>query len=183
VPLRDRTNFANKQRADLFVSIHANAHPARCRRGGTYFLSSEASDTESRQTAAIENGGPPARVPGRAAEDRCHQEHSLGPRPVRVPAGVELPRRDRAGLDDPLAAPRQPRSEAGGLLRAGRRRHAAILIEIGFLTNPKEEKKLSTPEYREATARAIFTGLSEYKRRYDQRMRTALSRPGGAATR
>jgi len=53
----------------------------------------------------------------------------------------------------------------------------AILIEIGFLTNPKEEKKLSTPEYREAAAKAIYAGLSEYKRRYDQRLRTALSRP------
>jgi N-acetylmuramoyl-L-alanine amidase len=57
VPLRDRTNFANKQRADLFVSIHANAHPRAVSEGvETYFLSSEASDTEARQIAAIENG-------------------------------------------------------------------------------------------------------------------------------
>src|SRR4029434_6145269 len=47
VPLRDRTIFANKQRADLFVSIHANAHPRSVSEGvETYFLSSEASDTE-----------------------------------------------------------------------------------------------------------------------------------------
>ena len=44
VTLRDRTNFANKQRADLFVSIHANAHPRSVSEGvETYFLSSEAS--------------------------------------------------------------------------------------------------------------------------------------------
>jgi N-acetylmuramoyl-L-alanine amidase len=49
----------------------------------------------------------------------------------------------------------------------------AILIEIGFLTNRKEEKKLATPEHREALARAIYAGLAEYKRRYDQRLRTA----------
>ncbi len=49
----------------------------------------------------------------------------------------------------------------------------AILIEVGFLTNRKEEKKLATPEYREALARAIYAGLAEYKRRYDQRLRTA----------
>ena len=59
----------------------------------------------------------------------------------------------------------------------------AILIEIGFLTNPKEERKLATPEYREATARAIFAGLTEYKRRHDQRMRAAIAGPGRAATR
>jgi N-acetylmuramoyl-L-alanine amidase len=53
----------------------------------------------------------------------------------------------------------------------------AILIEIGFLTNRKEEKKLATPEHREALARAIYAGLAEYKRRYDQRLRTAQSLP------
>jgi N-acetylmuramoyl-L-alanine amidase len=53
----------------------------------------------------------------------------------------------------------------------------AILIEIGFLTNRKEERKLATPEHREAIARAIYSGLAEYKRRYDQRLRTAQSQP------
>ncbi|HEU4762360.1 MAG TPA: N-acetylmuramoyl-L-alanine amidase, partial [Gemmatimonadales bacterium] len=57
----------------------------------------------------------------------------------------------------------------------------AILIEIGFLTNRKEEKKLGTAEHREALARAIYTGLAEYKRRYDQRMRTAQSAPARSA--
>ena len=53
----------------------------------------------------------------------------------------------------------------------------AILIEVGFLTNRKEEKKLATSEYREAVARAIYAGLAEYKRRYDQRLRTAQTGP------
>ncbi len=56
VPLRERTNFANKQGADLFVSIHANAHPQAVSEGvETYFLSSEASDNAARQVAATEN--------------------------------------------------------------------------------------------------------------------------------
>jgi N-acetylmuramoyl-L-alanine amidase len=53
----------------------------------------------------------------------------------------------------------------------------AILIEIGFLTNLKEERKLNTPEYREALARAIYNGLAEYKRRHDQRVSTARTLP------
>ena len=56
----------------------------------------------------------------------------------------------------------------------------AILIEIGFLTNHKEERKLATPEHREAVARAIYAGLAEYKRRHDQRARTAQTQPAGA---
>src|SRR5262249_20653547 len=58
----------------------------------------------------------------------------------------------------------------------------AILVEIGFLTNPKEEKKLATAEYREAVARAILAGLTDYKRRYDQRMRTAQAPTKSAAS-
>ena len=184
VPLRDRTNFANKQRADLFVSIHANAHPRSVSEGvETYFLSSEASDTESRQTAAIENGAlqlesPAARQKTDAiksilwdlAQSEFQQESSFLAETVLDSMTRSL-RLVNRGV------------KQAGFFVLGGAAMPAILIEIGFLTNPKEEKKLSTPEYREATARAIFTGLSEYKRRYDQRMRTALSRPGGAATR
>jgi hypothetical protein len=46
------------------------------------------------------------------------------------------------------------------------------------------ERTLATPEQREATARAIYSGLAEYKRRYDQRLRTAQTQPAkGGPTR
>jgi len=184
VPLRDRTNFANKQRADLFVSIHANAHPRSVSEGvETYFLSSEASDTEARQTAAIENGvvqleSPAARQKTDAiksilwdlAQSEFQQESSFLAETVLDSMTRSL-RLVNRGV------------KQAGFFVLGGAAMPAILIEIGFLTNPKEEKKLATPEYREATARAIFTGLNEYKRRYDQRMRTALTRPAQAATR
>ena len=59
----------------------------------------------------------------------------------------------------------------------------AILIEIGFLTNPKEERKLASAEHREAIARAIYASLAEYKRRYDQRVRTVQTQPVKSETR
>ena len=56
VTLRDRTTYANRERADLFVSIHANAHRETASAGvETYFLSSEATDGTARQGAAVEN--------------------------------------------------------------------------------------------------------------------------------
>jgi N-acetylmuramoyl-L-alanine amidase len=58
----------------------------------------------------------------------------------------------------------------------------AILVEIGFLTNPKEERRLASAEHREASARAIYAGLAEYKRRYDQRMRGAQARGPAVAS-
>jgi N-acetylmuramoyl-L-alanine amidase len=53
----------------------------------------------------------------------------------------------------------------------------AILIEIGFVTNPREERKLRDSRYRDEIARAILAGLAEYKRYWTQRMRALVERP------
>jgi N-acetylmuramoyl-L-alanine amidase len=52
----------------------------------------------------------------------------------------------------------------------------AVLVEIGFVTNPREERKLRDSRYRDEMALAIYEGLAAYKRRWDQRARTALQR-------
>src|SRR5437867_180612 len=49
----------------------------------------------------------------------------------------------------------------------------AILIEVGFVTNPKEERRLKDARHRDEIARAIVAGLAEYKRNWDQRVRAA----------
>jgi N-acetylmuramoyl-L-alanine amidase len=58
----------------------------------------------------------------------------------------------------------------------------AILVEIGFVTNPREERRLKETRYREEIARAILTGLAEYKRHWNQKMRAA-GEPATARTR
>jgi N-acetylmuramoyl-L-alanine amidase len=55
----------------------------------------------------------------------------------------------------------------------------AILVEIGFVTNPREEKRMKDPRYRDEIARAIANGLAEYKRTWDQRVRSTDARPPG----
>src|SRR5262245_45420272 len=178
IPLRERTGFASKQRADLFVSIHANSHPQAVSEGvEVYFLSSEASDSQARHVAAIENGAMQHENPSYRqksellksilwdlAQSEFQQESSFMAETVLdsmtrslslVPRGVK-----QAGFYVLGGAPMP-----------------AILIEIGFLTNFKEERRLNTPEYREALARAIYNGLSEYKRRHDQRVSTARTLP------
>lgn len=174
VPLRERTNFANKQRADLFVSIHANAHPRAVSEGvETYFLSSEATDNESRQIAAIENGvvqleSPQSRqktdllksILWDMAQSEFQQESSFLAETVLDSMTQSLHLVNRG-------------VKQAGFYVLGGAAMPAVLIEIGFLTNPKEEKKLGAPEHREAIARAIYASLAEYKRRYDQRVRTA----------
>jgi N-acetylmuramoyl-L-alanine amidase len=178
VPLRERTNFANKQRADLFVSIHANAHPQAISEGvEVYFLSSEASDSAARHVAAIENGvvqleSPALRRKGEVlksilwdlAQSEFQQESSFMAETV---------------LDSMTRSLRLvPRGvKQAGFYVLGGAAMPAILIEIGFLTNRKEEQQLAMSEHREAVARAIYAGLAEYNRRHDQRVRTARALP------
>jgi N-acetylmuramoyl-L-alanine amidase len=178
VPLRERTNFANKQRADLFVSVHANAHPRSVSEGvETYFLSSEATDNEARQTAAIENNvvqleSPQSRqktdllksILWDMAQSEFQQESSFLAETVQDSMAQSL-RLVNRGV------------KQAGFYVLGGAAMPAILIEIGFLTNPKEEKKLASAEHREAIARAIYASLAEYKRRYDQRVRTVQGQP------
>ena len=58
VELEDRAEFANKQDADLFVSIHVNAHPQRGTKGLEVYHFGEASDPRALAVAARENGTP-----------------------------------------------------------------------------------------------------------------------------
>jgi N-acetylmuramoyl-L-alanine amidase len=184
VPLRERTNFANKLRADLFVSIHANAHPQAVSEGvETYFLSSEATDNQARQTAAAENGVVQLESPqSRAktdllksilwdlAQSEFQQESSF------------LAETVQDSMTHSLRLVNRGVKQAGFYVLGGAAM-PAVLIEIGFLTNPKEERKLASPAHREAIARAIYESLAEYKHRYDQRVRTAQSQPAPAETR
>jgi N-acetylmuramoyl-L-alanine amidase len=178
VPLRERTNFANKQRADLFVSIHANAHPRSVSEGvETYFLSSEATDNEARQTAAIENNAVQLESPQSRqrtdvlksilwdmAQSEFQQESSF------------LAETVQDSMTQSLRLVNRGVKQAGFYVLGGAAM-PAILIEIGFLTNPKEERKLASAEHREAIARAVYASLAEYKRRYDQRVRTVQTQP------
>jgi len=178
VPLRERTNFANKERADLFVSIHANAHPQAISEGvEVYFLSSEASDTNARQVAAMENGV--VQLENSASRQKSEILKSILWDLAQSEFQQESSTMAETVLDSMTKTLRLvPRGvKQAGFYVLGGAAMPAILIEIGFLTNRNEERKLATPDYREAVARAIYTGLADYKRRHDQRVRTAQTLP------
>lgn len=172
VTLRDRTSFANRQRADLFVSIHANAHRETSQSGvETYFLSSEATDNAARQVAAQENGVVQLEKPGAAARmdivktilwDLAQSEFQV--------ESSQLAEIVQDSITRSLKLPSRGVKQAGFYVLGGAAM-PAILIEIGFVTNPAEERKLRDGRYRDDIAHAIFAGLAEYKRHYDLRMR------------
>ncbi len=174
IPLRERTALANRERADLFLSIHANAAPDATATGAeTYFLSSEATDGAARRAAEDENrvialepsprGGSTELLRSilwDLAQSDFQQESS------RVAETLQ------AQLDRALRRPSRGVKQAPFYVLGGAAM-PAILVEIGFITNPREEEQLRDDGYRDRIARALAAGLIAYKRGYDQRVGVA----------
>jgi N-acetylmuramoyl-L-alanine amidase len=176
VTLKDRTSFANRERADLFVSIHANAHRELVHEGvETYFLSSEATDNAARQVAEKENG---AIQLERAAAGRSSRHDvlrtifwDLSQSEFQLESS-RLAEIVQDSMTQSLRIPNRGVKQAGFYVLGGAAM-PAVLIEIGFVTNPREERKLKDTSYRDEIARAIFAGLADYKKAEDQRGRAA----------
>ncbi len=162
VPLEERTAIANSERADLFVSIHANssANP-RVRGVETYFLHF-ARGAEAREVAARENA--PAQKSIHELEDlikkitmyekleeskllAAHLQKSLFQVAKRVSPGAQ----DRGVKQAPFIV----------LIGANM---PSVLAEVGFLSNPYEERILSKESAREKIAQALCDGIEAYVR-------------------
>jgi N-acetylmuramoyl-L-alanine amidase len=180
VTLRDRTSFANRERADLFVSIHANAHRVVASEGvEVYFLSSEATDNAARQVAAAENSVVQfEKAANGGAAGRSEIVKTILWELAQSEFQSESSRLAETVLDsmtDSLRIPNRGVKQAGFYVLGGAAM-PAILIEIGFVTNPKEEKRLKDSRYRDEIARAIVSGLGDYKRAWDLRARPSAVR-------
>jgi N-acetylmuramoyl-L-alanine amidase len=177
VALRERTAFANRERADLFVSIHVNSAPAAGATGTeTYFLSSEATDNAARQAAAAEN-----RVVALEGSARGAPRDMLRSILWDLAQSDFLQQSSRLAevvqntLDRALRLPSRGVKQAPFYVLGGAAM-PAVLVEIGFLTNPSEEQRLRDDGYRDRIARAIAAGLGEYKHEYDRRAGTVARR-------
>ena len=176
ITLRDRTTMANRARADLFVSIHANAHRNAVSGVETYFLSSEATDNAARQVAAAENSVIDLEAPAARARpdfvkailwDLAQSEFQT--------ESSRLAEIVQDSMTQSLRIPNRGVKQAGFYVLGGAAM-PAILIEIGFITHPQEERRLRDPRYRDEIARAILAGLAEYKQHWDQRLRALVDR-------
>jgi N-acetylmuramoyl-L-alanine amidase len=176
VGLRERTALANRERADLFVSVHVNAAPVAAATGTeTYFLSNEATDGAARRAAEYENRlmgaeGPRSGQPEvlrsilwDLAQSDFQQESS------RVAETLQN------HLDRALRRPSRGVKQAPFYVLGGAAM-PAVLVEIGFISNPQEEQRLRDDGYRDRIARALAAGIAAYKRGYDQRVGTIVKR-------
>ncbi len=166
--LGKRTKFANRNRADLFVSIHCNASKKRKQPDGmeTYFLS-EAKTDEARATAALENASLQfdepeeysselARILSDMAQAEFLQESSDLAENIQEEATKRLPVANR-GLN-----------QANFYVLKGAFM-AAALVECAFISNPAEEKLLRDKKFRNSVAHGIFCGIKKFVVKYEAR--------------
>ncbi len=169
VPLETRNSIANDARADLFVSIHANASRSEKPSGvETYFASLDASDEAARKLAERENSAfgaagiaPSERDPLLALlGDMIATEHLLESDEFARLAHEELMAID--GLSS------RGVKQAPFVVLMGVQMPAS-LVEIGFLTNPDDEKALRRSPKRAAIADALTEAVMAFAARYDAR--------------
>lgn len=164
VALEERTAIANSRRADLFISVHANASPSRAASGvETFFLSPDRAPAEDVQTAARENARIAADKPGEKAEP-MFASVTVG---NRVAESKELARYIQAGLvrgigaQSPRTAMNRGVKHASFVVLLGAAM-PSVLAEVSFLSNPKDEALLQTSQFRERVAASLFAGLNAY---------------------
>lgn len=163
IRLRDRVAIARKAKADVFVSIHADAQAnAEARGASVYTLSERASDTEAAALAERENkadliAGLDLSAAGTDVSGiliHLAQRDAMN-RSVRLAAEV-----CRALAPETPLLPKQHRYAGFAVLKAPD--VPSILIELGFLSNPTEEGLLRRPEHRHKLAAAIARAIDGY---------------------
>jgi N-acetylmuramoyl-L-alanine amidase len=162
VPLPRRVAIARAAGADLFLSIHADALPQAAMRGLSVFtLSHEASDREAAALAASENrdiaaGGEAARTPGlvRSVLFDLARQHAANASRAFAHDILAVLGREFVLLDHPLRAADFVVLTAPDI--------PSVLVELGCLSNPQEERLLEQAAYRQKLARGLTRAIGEY---------------------
>jgi N-acetylmuramoyl-L-alanine amidase len=167
VSLADRCRCGNGRKADLFVSIHANASPNRAACGlETYFLSEAKTDWEravaARENAAFDTGGTNAGLD--APGDVGLILADLAQNEFLVESSELAARIQEATVPCARIKDRGVRQANFYVLRNGFM--PAVLVECGFLSNRSEEKLLRQNNHRERLAEGISRGIAEFAKLY-----------------
>ncbi len=164
IKLRNRTHFANLKKADIFISIHANAAPKRSQylsaKGvETYFLS-PARSTRAKRVSAKENSADISSMDYYSKQvflnflnrEKIVASNKLA---IDIQRGILKNVKKRYRVVD------------GGVRKAPfwvlvGAQMPAVLIETGYITNPTEAKRLFNPYYEDLLAKGIANGVVSY---------------------
>ncbi len=163
ISLKKRTHLANKKEADLFISIHANAAPKGkylSLKGIETFFLSPAKTAKAKRIAAKENAAA-------SAMNRKSKETLLS-----FLNRNKIIQSNKLAIDIQSNILSSVRKKFKGVKDGGVReapfwvlvgaQMPAILVEIGYITNPTEGERLFNPFYQKVLAKGIYNGINSY---------------------
>ena len=173
IPLHERAEIANKNNADLFISIHANSNPSSKPYGTeTYAMGLHKSD-DNLQVAQLENSA--------ILQEENYMENYEGFDPNSAESYIIFNLFQNIYLEQSIdfasyvqnefreKAKRRDRGvKQAGFLVLWKTTMPSVLIETGFISNSKEEKYLLTDEGQSYLASAIYRAFRDYKKWYDE---------------
>jgi N-acetylmuramoyl-L-alanine amidase len=161
IPLPERTAIANREGADLFLSIHANASPNAQAHGIETFFLNFATNTSAAAVAARENatstlamGEMPDIVKAIALNNKVDESRDFATHVQR--AMFERLRTSNKMVKD-LGVKQAPFVVLIGATMP------SVLAEISFVTNPQEAKLLKGNAYRQKIAESLFAAIRKYQ--------------------
>jgi N-acetylmuramoyl-L-alanine amidase len=170
VSLDDRATVANSNKADVFISLHANAALRKAPKGAeVYYLSTERVTSEARGSAA------PQELPVLGGGNREIEvilwEMAQTRHLAQSAAFAELIEEE---LSSRLKMTARPVQQAPFRVLVGANM-PAVLVEMGFLSNPDEERQLVSSEYQDVVAQAIFDALVRFRSQVERGERAQRS--------
>jgi N-acetylmuramoyl-L-alanine amidase len=176
LPLDTRAAIANQNKADLFLSIHLNSSLGAGAHGAeTYFLSAQATDPRAARSATAENGAAPnadnapdngggaaAPAGGDGSQDDLRLILWDLAQTRHLAASQRLASLIQGELNETLQLKDRGVKQAPFRVLMGAAM-PAVLVELGFLSNPEEETKLQDAAYRADLVEALVRAIARYK--------------------
>lgn len=162
IPLVERANIANKNKADLFISVHCNANLKRTASGfEIYFLSEKASDTGAISTETLENSV--IALEDKSDEKKTVLQNMLWSMVVNeyINESSELSSFIIAEASGRLKIPSQGIKQANFYVLRGTQM-PSVLVETAYISNYTEEAKLNTSSFQKSAADSIYEGIKKY---------------------
>jgi N-acetylmuramoyl-L-alanine amidase len=160
IPLEERTHIANIEKADLFISIHANSSPASSATGVETYYFNFTSDQNALKLATRENASSTSSI--FELNDLLHKAVLN----AKVEESREFAQKVEASLYA-MSVRMNKKSHNRGVKKAPfvvliGATMPSILAEIGFVSNPHDAKLLRREDQRRKIAEALYKGVSAY---------------------
>tara|TARA_B100001175_G_scaffold42328_1_gene31623 strand:- start:359 stop:1510 length:1152 start_codon:yes stop_codon:yes gene_type:complete len=161
--LSERTKIANESNGSLFISIHTNAAEDRRASGFETFLIGQNKNEAAVRVAARENavleleGSTGKKLTDEDLIKATIAQSAFASKSEQFASLVQKEIKKRVQSKD------RGVKQAGFYVLMGASM-PNVLVELGFISNPSEEKKLRSPQYRDQLATAIYRAVEQYQK-------------------